>query len=104
MSEKIILDWMNDFELFQEALKSDTSYTSDLVNSMALALDEFYKTLKVCIKILKEKCFVLALLYMNNVFLFFQAVGVSSATGAGIFDFFKAIDEASVIYNEYDMI
>jgi hypothetical protein len=50
------LEWMRDFEAFQEALASHQSTTDDegaptymnsLMNSMSLVLDEFYKHLKV---------------------------------------------------------
>jgi len=50
------LEWMRDFETFQEALASHQSTTDDegaptymnsLMNSMSLVLDEFYKHLKV---------------------------------------------------------
>ena len=52
------LNWMQDFEAFQEALLTHRSTTDDegaptymnsLMNSMSLVLDEFYKHLKVCI-------------------------------------------------------
>ncbi|KAF8594704.1 hypothetical protein BDV93DRAFT_529152 [Ceratobasidium sp. AG-I] len=75
------IEWMTDFEAFQAALASrehrdadgEPTYMSSLMNSMSLVLDEFYRHLK--------------------------AVGVSSATGDGIADFFKAVDGAR---EEYD--
>jgi len=67
------VEWMTDFETFQEALQKDKSYMSSLMNSMSLVLDEFYSHLKV--------------------------VGVSAVTGAGMDDFMKAVDEAVVEYD-----
>jgi GPN-loop GTPase len=57
-SHDFAVEWMHDFEAFQEALathKSSTdsegepTYMNSLMNSMSLVLDEFYKHLKVCI-------------------------------------------------------
>jgi GTPase SAR1 family protein len=84
-NHEFALEWMQDFEAFQEALATHSSstdsegeptYMNDLMNSMCLVLDEFYKHLK--------------------------AVGVSSVTGDGIDNFFKAVDESRTEYeNEY---
>jgi len=75
------LEWMNDFEAFQEALSSrdnrdedgEPSYMNSLMNSMSLVLDEFYKHLK--------------------------AVGVSAVTGDGMAEFFEAVEGAREEYN-----
>ncbi|KAI8804804.1 hypothetical protein BJ742DRAFT_822512 [Cladochytrium replicatum] len=67
------VEWMTDFEAFQAALTEDTTYMGTLVNSMCLVLEEFYRTLRV--------------------------VGVSAITGAGLDEFFKAVDEC---VGEYD--
>ncbi|GAC76438.1 60S ribosomal protein L9 [Moesziomyces antarcticus T-34] len=92
------LEWMQDFEKFQEALAAgnatdpsatvtqhglrapardtDTEgsqgYMNSLMNSMSLVLDEFYKNLR--------------------------AVGVSSVTGEGMDDFLNAVHEARQEY------
>lgn len=70
------VEWMTDFESFQDALADESDYSSNLSRSMSLVLDEFYANLK--------------------------CVGFSAVTGAGMEDFLKAVDEACVEYeNEY---
>ncbi|CAH9129992.1 unnamed protein product [Cuscuta epithymum] len=68
------LEWMEDFEAFHAALESDNSYTSTLTRSLSLSLEEFYKNLK--------------------------SVGVSAVSGAGMDEFFKAIDASAEEYME----
>uniref|UniRef100_A0A9I9CUJ3 GPN-loop GTPase 1 n=1 Tax=Cucumis melo TaxID=3656 RepID=A0A9I9CUJ3_CUCME len=68
------LEWMEDFEAFQAAVSSDSSYTSTLSQSLSLVLDEFYKNLK--------------------------SVGVSAVSGAGMDSFFKAIESSAEEYME----
>ncbi|KZT30227.1 hypothetical protein NEOLEDRAFT_1127164 [Neolentinus lepideus HHB14362 ss-1] len=77
------VEWMQDFEAFQMALAShsgttdadgEPTYMNSLMNSMSLVLDEFYKNLK--------------------------AVGVSSMTGAGVKEFFEAVDASRSEYEK----
>ncbi|KAG2175873.1 hypothetical protein INT44_000351 [Umbelopsis vinacea] len=72
VSHSFAVDWMTDFESFQQALQQDATYMSSLMNSMSLVLDEFYSHLKV--------------------------VGVSAVTGEGIDDFFEAVKAATKEY------
>ncbi|KAK0202670.1 XPA-binding protein 1 [Desarmillaria ectypa] len=77
------LDWMHDFEAFQEALathggardsEGEPTYMNSLMNSMSLVLDEFYRNLK--------------------------AVGVSSVTGQGTKEFFDAVEASREEYEK----
>ena len=83
-SDEEAIDWMRDFESFQEALRREeeeeaetgaggSGYMGSLLNSMSLVLEEFYNNLSV--------------------------VGVSSMTGAGIDAFFDAVEEKRVEFN-----
>jgi GTPase SAR1 family protein len=78
------LEWMTDFEAFQEALAThsdgrdgdgEPTYMNSLMNSMSLVLDEFYKHLKT--------------------------VGVSSMTGAGFDEFLEAVKASRDEYHSY---
>ncbi|CAN6719900.1 unnamed protein product [Malus baccata var. baccata] len=68
------LEWMEDFETFQAAVSADSSYSSNLAQSLSLVLDEFYKNLR--------------------------SVGVSAVSGAGMKDFFNAIEASADEYME----
>jgi len=70
------LEWMRDFESYQEALDADRSedYMGPLNRSLSLGMDEFYRSLKAC--------------------------GVSAVTGAGMSDVLVQVDAAAVDFKE----
>lgn len=74
-TNEFALKWMNDYDEYQTALESDSSYASTLSRSLGLVLEEFYKNLK--------------------------SVGVSAATGMGMDDFFQAVQACAEEYDKY---
>merc|ERR1712141_698274 len=71
---KYAVEWMNDFEAFQEALQTETSYVGNLAQSMSLALEEFYVNLR--------------------------SVGVSAMTGQGFDEFLEELKSAAIEYEQ----
>ncbi|KAM9861376.1 GPN-loop GTPase 1 [Aulostomus maculatus] len=67
------VEWMRDFEVFQDALNQETSYVSNLTRSMSLVLDEFYTNLRV--------------------------VGVSAVTGRGLDELLAQVEDAAQQYD-----
>nr|SVE81959.1 EOG090X072H [Daphnia magna] len=72
------LEWMTDFDAFELALSSDSSYNANLSRSLSLTLDEFYKDL--------------------------TTVGFSAVTGEGFDEFLAAVDAAVIEYETYLLI
>jgi putative protein kinase ArgK-like GTPase of G3E family len=74
MRHDFAVEWMQDFEVFQNALDkvADDSYMGNLSRSLSLVLEEFYHNLK--------------------------SVGVSAATGEGMDDFFTVVNQAAKEY------
>nr|XP_060478978.1 GPN-loop GTPase 1 [Panthera onca] len=66
------VEWMQDFEAFQDALNQETTYVSNLTRSMSLVLDEFYSSLRV--------------------------VGVSAVLGTGLDELFTQVTSAAEEY------
>uniref|UniRef100_A0A8I3N079 GPN-loop GTPase n=1 Tax=Canis lupus familiaris TaxID=9615 RepID=A0A8I3N079_CANLF len=69
------VEWMQDFEAFQDALNQETTYVSNLTRSMSLVLDEFYSSLRV--------------------------VGVSAVLGTGLDELFVQVTSAAEEYERY---
>lgn len=81
VSHEFCMEWMRDFEAFQEALDNARSseggegggFYDSLTRSLSLVLDEFYHSFEA------------------------NAVGVSAVTGDGIQDFWKVIQQAATV-------
>ncbi|CAG5849436.1 unnamed protein product [Menidia menidia] len=67
------VEWMQDFESFQDALNQETSYVSNLTRSMSLVLDEFYSSLRV--------------------------VGVSAVTGSGLDELLLQVQDGAAEFD-----
>ncbi|CAK0757030.1 GPN-loop GTPase 1 [Coccomyxa viridis] len=68
------VEWMKDYETFNEALQRDTTYAATLSRSLSLVLEEFYENL--------------------------QNVGVSAVTGEGMDAFFQQVQACAEEYRQ----
>lgn len=72
IDHSFVMEWMQDFDAFQDALNQETTYVSNLTRSMSLVLDEFYSSLRV--------------------------VGVSAVLGTGLDELFEQVSSAAEEY------
>ncbi|KAF2368119.1 GPN-loop GTPase [Trinorchestia longiramus] len=72
---KFAFEWMQDFEVFQDVVAEESSFSSNLTRSLSLVLEEFYCNIKAC--------------------------GVSSFTGEGMPQLVEKLAEGVVEYEEY---
>merc|ERR1711971_733027 len=72
---EFVVDWLDDFNKFQEALANEDNYTASLSRSLSMVLEEFYKNL--------------------------THVGISAVTGLNIDKFFDVIKVAREEYLKY---
>lgn len=75
VDHQFAVQWMQDFEAFQDALQGETSHISNLSRSLSYVLDEFYANL--------------------------NTVGVSAVTGKGVLEFIEALQKGR---HEYDTV
>ncbi|KAJ8902080.1 hypothetical protein NDN08_006488 [Rhodosorus marinus] len=68
------VSWMEDYAVFDEVLREESTFADSLARSMAIALEEFYKNI--------------------------HSVGVSAITGEGMDDLFAVIQTAAKEYDE----
>ena len=47
LRHEFAIEWMTNFDAFQDAVSHENSYMSGLTRSMSLVLDEFYRNLRV---------------------------------------------------------
>jgi len=95
-----VKEWMTDFEKFQEAVRAERGtdgeegmgFMGSLMGSMGLVLEEFYHALDVINPLPQQ-------LVRREGIDVYKVVPVSSLTGAGMEDFFKAAAEKK---QEYD--
>jgi len=52
LSHEFAVNWMKDRDVFDEAVRKETSYMATLTGSMGAVLSEFYNNLRVCFKIM----------------------------------------------------
>jgi GTPase SAR1 family protein len=93
VDHRFAVDWMRDFESFQEAIQTDSSYMGSLVLSMGLVLDEFYQHLRVVGYVLNNE-----LVCDDDVIYHHRC---SAMIGTGFDEFFGAVQEA---VSEYDTV
>lgn len=74
ISPDYAIEWMTDYQSYQEALDDDESYSSSLSRSLSLVLDEFYEDV--------------------------AAIPFSSLLGTGILDLYKTIDAKRIEFFE----
>lgn len=89
VKHEFAVQWMTDFDTFDDACRGSDRYMSNFTQSMGLMLGEFYENFPV----LHNECRLSTLTL--------QVVGVSSLTGEGMNDLFEALQKAAIDYNEY---